>query len=149
MYCIALTKLTCMSQSILLQFQFNCNWALVGQWSLTQVPGNYPASLHRTDTLTTSQQPAALYLSSISEVGERCEAVMLWGAQTIPYFLNSTTIIQPFSLEVFCNPILSNYVGFYISVVIKSQLMSNINTSSFSPWNVFEIRITLLKSFSI
>ena len=50
-----------------------------------------------------------------------------------PIFAEFQAIIQPFSLEVFCNPILSNYVGFYISVVIKTQLMSNINTTSFSP----------------
>ena len=66
-----------------------------------------------------------------------------------PIFAEFQAIIQPFSLEVFCNPILSNYVGFCSSAVIKTLLMSNINTSSSSPWNVFEISITLLKSFSI
>ena len=146
MYCIALTKLTCMSQSILLQFQFNCNWA---SWTMKFESSSWELSSLTAPHWHCDHQLAALYLSSICEVGERSKAVRLWGAQTIPYFLNSTTIIQPFSPEVFCNPILSNYVGFYISVVIKSQLMSNINTSSFSPWNVFEIRITLLKSFSI
>ena len=122
--------------SILLQFQFNCNWAELDNEVGIKFQGIIPPSLHH-HTITDWD----------TQWSGREERGLTAQLSNNPIFAEFQAIIQPFSTEVFCNPILSNYVGFYISVVIKTQLMSNINTSSFSPWNVFEISITLLKSF--